>query len=58
MESSFCGVEWRLWRVSVNQWKIRKAMIRMGMGTPRSQKSPYFIRFTPVTNLFAAAYVG
>jgi hypothetical protein len=24
-------------------------MIRSGMGTPRSQKSPYFIEFTPET---------
>jgi hypothetical protein len=31
------------------QWKMRKAMIRSGIGTPRSQNSPYFIEFTPET---------
>jgi hypothetical protein len=35
---------------------MRKAMIRSGMGTPRSQKSPYFIEFTPETH-FVCKYL-
>jgi hypothetical protein len=31
-------------------------MIRSGMGTPRSQKSPYFIEFTQKPILFANIY--
>jgi hypothetical protein len=31
-------------------------MIRSGMGTPRSQKSPYFIEFTPETH-FVSKYL-
>src|SRR4029077_16065569 len=29
---------------------MRKAIIRSGIGTPRSQKSPYFIELTPETH--------
>jgi hypothetical protein len=56
MESPFYRAEWRSGREFQNQWKMRKATIRIGMGTPRSPKSPYFIRFTPVTILFGYLY--
>jgi hypothetical protein len=36
---------------------MRKAMIRSGIGTPRSQKSPYFIEFMPEPISFANIYV-
>jgi hypothetical protein len=43
-------VKWRLGSVLANQWKIRKAMIRIGIGTPRSQNRPYFICLNPKTS--------
>jgi hypothetical protein len=42
--------------VGFSQWKMRKGMIRSGIGTPRSQKSPYLIEFTPETH-FVSKYL-